>query len=135
MKVSIKLLCLIILFQVNVTFAESYSLRTDSHCKSRSVDLSFTCQRDTSSAPSILTVTRNIDNTWTGEEDGKKFPLTLLKEDKDILILNYPVLYSGIATVVIVQATGSFYLTEIAYSPALNVQRYDVESGRFVVIR
>ena len=60
-----------------------------------------------------------------------KFPLDLIKEDSDILILNYPVLYSGIANIVLMKKTGRFYFFEIAYSGALKVQSYDVESGKF----
>jgi hypothetical protein len=135
MKVHIKMLCLIILFQANFAFAESYRLVTDTHCKSRGVELAFTCENKNPVAPNVLTVTRLPTNEWIGEERGNTFALEFVKEDSNVLILNYPVLYSGIANVVIVKATNRFYLTEIAYSSALKMQSYDVESGNFFLIK
>ena len=116
-------------------YAESYRLATDKHCKNRGVELGFTCENRNPVAPNVLTITRMSANEWNGEERGNTFTLDLVKEDSNVLILNYPVLYSGIANVVLVKATGRFYFTEIGYSSVLQVQSYDVESGNFVLIK
>jgi len=122
-------------FSASIAYAESYTLVTDKHCKSRGVELEFTCENRNPVAPNVLTITRLPDNEWIGEERGKTFALEFVKEDSNVLILNYPVLYSGIANVVLIKATGRFYFTEIAYSSVLQVQSYDVESGNFVLVK
>ena len=131
----IKGLIVLFLFSASIAYAESYRLVTDTHCKNRSVELAFTCENKNPVAPNVLTVTRLPTNEWIGEERGNTFALEFVKEDSNVLILNYPVLYSGIANVVIVKATSRFYLTEIAYSSALKMQSYDVESGNFVLVK
>lgn len=130
--------CLIVLtfgFSASISYAESYRLVTDKHCKSRGVELEFTCENRNPVAPNVLTIKRLPANEWLGEEQGNKFALEFVKEDSNVLILNYPVLYSGIANIVLVKATGRFYFTEIAYSAALQVQSYDVESGNFNLVQ
>ena len=127
---SLFLICLIF----GNAFAERYELKTENHCASRTTELSFTCKSVNLSSPAKLIVRKTTDNKWVGREYKNEFELLLVKEDKDVLILNYPVLYSGIANVVIVKATGFFYITEIAYSAVLKQQSYDVESGKFVRI-
>ena len=117
-----------------ITYAESYTLVTDKYCKSRGVELEFTCENRNPVAPSVLKITRLPDNEWVGEERGNTFALEFVKEDSNVLALNYPVLYSGIANVVLVKATGRFYFTEIAYSSVLQVQSYDVEEGNFDLV-
>lgn len=135
MKVSIKLMYWLVFFQANFAFAESYRLVTDAHCKNRGVELGFNCENSNLSVPYKLTVTRLPTNEWIGEEEDNKFALQFIKEDNNVLILNYPVSYSGIATVVMVKATNRFYLTEIAYSSVLKIQSYDVESGIFFLTK
>jgi hypothetical protein len=43
------------------------------------------------------------------------------------------VLYSGIATIVLIKKTGRFYMSEISYSDALKEQDATIEAGRFTV--
>jgi hypothetical protein len=110
-------------------------LVTDKHCKSRGEQLAFVCEKTNTTAPYKLTVTRLPDNTWFGEEEGSLFSLDLIKEDNNIIVINYPVLYSGIANIVIFKATDRFYFTEIAYSSVLDEQSYDVESGNVFLVK
>jgi hypothetical protein len=110
-------------------------LVTDKHCKSRGEQLAFVCEKTNTTAPYKLTVTRLPDNTWFGKEEGSLFSLDLIKEDNNIIVINYPVLYSGIANVVILKATNRFYFTEIAYSSVLDEQSYDVESGNVFLVK
>jgi hypothetical protein len=136
MKISIKLIAKIgLLFGLmgaGAVSAETYILSIDSHCANRGTNLSFNCKPNAApTSPGNITITKIAKNQWEGNEKGKKFPLDLIKEDSDILILNYPVLYSGIANIVLMKKTGRFYFSEIAYSGALKVQSYDVESGKF----
>ena len=49
------------------------------------------------------------------------------------MVFDYPVLYSGIATIVLMKKTGRFYMSETSYSDALKVQEVSIESGRFTV--
>jgi hypothetical protein len=134
MRVFKGLIILTFIFSAGISFAESYRLVTDKHCKNRGVELGFTCENRNPLAPNALTITRLPANEWIGDERGNKFALEFVKEDSNVLVLNYPVLYSGIANVVLVKATGSFYFTEIGYSPALQEQSYDVESGNFFLV-
>jgi len=66
-------------------------------------------------------------------ESHQAFPLDLIKKDDYVLVFNYPVLYSGIATIVLIKKTGRFYMSEISYSEALNMQNVAIEGGRFVI--
>lgn len=135
MRLFAGLIILTFFFGVRSSYAESYRLVTDKHCKSRGVALVFTCEDRDSTAPGVLTVTRLPANEWIGEEQGNRFALEVVKEDDNVLVLNYPVLYSGIATVVLVKATRRFYLTEVGYSSALQAQSYDVEAGNFELVK
>jgi hypothetical protein len=72
---------------------------------------------------------------WLGIEGASQrvFPLGLIKKDEYVMVFDYPVLYSGIATIVLMKKTGRFYMSETAYSDALKVQEVSIESGRFTV--
>jgi len=129
------LIVLISLLPFSIAYAESYTLVTETHCKNRGVQFEFTCDTRNTSAPKKLTITRLPDNKWIGDEGGNKFTLEFIKEDNSVLVLNYPVLYSGISNVVLFKATGRFYLTEIGYSSVFNLESYDVDSGNFVVVK
>jgi hypothetical protein len=61
------------------------------------------------------------------------FPLELIKQDASVMVFNYPVLYSGIATIVLITETGRYYFSEISYSKALRAQNATIEDGRFTV--
>jgi hypothetical protein len=122
----------LVLLRSEAVFAQTYTLYTDSHCANRELALSFKCKAGTSPlSPSKLVISKEKNNKWSGVEKGEAFPLSFIKEDQYILILGYPVLYSGMAHIVLMKKTGRFYFTEIAYSPVLEEQGYDVEAGRF----
>jgi hypothetical protein len=120
------------LFSTGNTFAQTYILYTDSHCANRGLELGFKCkQSGSATSPSKITISKVGKDKWTGKERAESFPLYLIKEDADVLILDYPVLYSGFAHIVLMKQTGRFYFTEVAYSSVLEVQSYDVEAGKF----
>lgn len=131
-KILSKKIFLLAAFSLTPAFAQTYTLYTDSHCANRGTELMFKCNpRGSSTSPSKIVITKVSNDRWLGDERGRTFPLKFIKEDSDILILDYPVLYSGFAHIVIMKKTGRFYFTEVAYSGVLDVQSYDIESGRY----
>jgi hypothetical protein len=122
------------------SFAESYTLIFESKCSSTGERLEFSCKREPTFTGQGLSIFRNGES-WYGKErlktlKGSKenvFPLELIKQDASVMVFNYPVLYSGIATIVLIKKTGRFYLSEISYSEALRAQDATIEDGRFTV--
>lgn len=114
--------------------AETYTLVFDSNCSSQGEKLEFSCSAEPSfSAQNTTIFLRN--GKWLGIEGAsqKAFQLGLTKEDEYVMVFDYPVLYSGIATIVLIKKTGRFYMSEISYSNALKVQDATIEAGRFTV--
>jgi len=84
--------------------AETYMLLFDSHCSSRGEKLEFSCKAE----PSFSAQRTNIffrDGQWLGIEGARQraFPLGLIKNDEYVMVFDYPVLYSGIATIVLMK--------------------------------
>jgi len=122
------------------SFAESYTLIFESKCSSTGERLEFSCKREPAVREQDLSIFRN-NGSWYGKEilktlKGPKknvFPLSLVKQDASVMVFNYPVLYSGIATIVLIKKTGRFYFSEISYSETLRAQDATIEDGRFTV--
>jgi hypothetical protein len=122
------------------SFAESYALIAESHCSSSGKGLAFSCKKEPAFSGAELSISRNGE-IWYGKEilktlKGTKenvFPIKLIKQDASVMVFNYPVFYSGIATIVLIKETGRFYFSEISYSEPLRVQDATVEEGRFTV--
>lgn len=122
------------------SFAESYALIAESHCSSSGKRLAFSCKGGPAFSGAGLSIFRNGES-WYGKEilktlNGPKenvFPLGLIKQDASVMVFNYPVLYSGIATIVLIKKTGRYYFSEISYSEALRAQNATIEEGRFTV--
>ncbi len=114
--------------------AESFTLTFDSKCSSTGQKLKFQCISEPAAWAQNLNILAE-NGKWFGEEetDKKRFPLSLIKEDEQIKIFDYPVLYSGIATIVLIKKTKRFYFSETSYSEALDIQDITVEAGRFIV--
>ncbi len=113
-------------------FAETYELVFDSNCSTRGKKLEFSCKSEPSfDAQNTIIFLRN--GKWFGIEGASQqvFPLGLIKKDEYVMVFDYPVLYSGIATIVLMKETGRFYMSEISYSNALKVQEVSIEGGRF----
>ena len=113
-------------------FAETYTLIFDSECSSKGEKLDFSCKPEPSfSAQKTIIFLR--DGKWFGLEGASQnvFPLNLIKRDENIIIFDYPVFYSGIATITLMKKTGRFYFSETAYSDILNVQEVSIEGGSF----
>jgi hypothetical protein len=122
------------------SFAETYTLIAESHCSSSGKGLTFSCKVESAFSGAELSIFRNGES-WYGKEilktlEGSKenvLSLELIKQDASVMVFNYPVLYSGIATIVLVKKTGRFYFSEISYSESLHAQNANIEEGRFTV--
>lgn len=113
---------------------ETYALVFDSKCSSSGEKLEFSCKSDPAFwAQNTTILLRN--GKWLGIEGASQrtFPLGLIKNDEHVMVFDYPVLYSGIATIVLIKKTGRFYMSEISYSNVLKVQDATIEAGRFTV--
>ncbi len=130
---------LLVLFPA-ASFAETYTLIAESHCSSSGKGLVFSSRKEPALSGAELSIFRNGEN-WQGKEILKSlkgarenvFPLELIKQDDSVMVFNYPVLYSGIATIVLVKKTSRFYFSEISYSESLHSQNASIEEGRFTV--
>ena len=113
---------------------ETYTLAFDSKCSSSGEKLEFSCKSSPASWAKNTTIFVS-NGKWLGKEGAsqKTFPLGLIKNDEYVMVFDYPVLYSGVATIVLIKKTGRFYMSEISYSNALNVQDASIEAGRFIV--
>jgi hypothetical protein len=126
------ILPLIFLFIIPSAYAESYTLYFDSKCSATGQKLEFKCKSEPAEWAQNLKIFAH-KGKWFGEEElsKKRFPLTKIKEDGHVMIFDYPVLYSGIATIVLIKKTKRFYFSETSYSEVLEVQDVTVEAGRF----
>jgi len=123
-----------------LSFAETYTLIPESYCASSGEKLEFTCKQESAFSGAELTIYKK-DERWYGQEtlktltEPKKnvFPLSLTKQNASVMVFDYPVLYSGIATIVLIKKTGHYYFSEISYSESLGEQNSTVEGGRFIV--
>lgn len=133
-KASLRVTAIILALVANTAFGETYALVFDSNCSSRGEKLEFSCKSEPSFSSQNTTIFLR-DGAWFGLEGAsrKVFPLGLIKKDENIVVFNYPVLYSGIATIVLIKKTGRFYMSEISYSDVLKVQDATIEAGRFTV--
>lgn len=130
---------LLALFPI-VSFAKSYSLIPESHCSSSGEQLVFTCKKGPSFSGADLTI-HNYKNEWYGVEvldthgkiNNNEFRISLNKQNESVMVFDYPVLYSGIATIVLIKHTNRYYFSEVSYSEILGVQNITIESGRFIV--
>jgi len=118
--------------------AQSYELVAVSHSSSNGDGLNFTNKDGPSFSGLRLRVFKDAD-TWfgreivktTGEPKENIFRMDLMKEDENVLILRYPVLYSGLATISIMKKAGRYYFVEISFSAMLGSQNITIEEGRF----
>jgi len=133
-KASLRVTAIILALVANTAFGETYALVFDSNCSSRGEKLEFSCKSEPSFSSQNTTIFLR-DGAWFGLEGAsrKVFPLGLIKKDENVVVFNYPVLYSGIATIVLIKKTGRFYMSEISYSDVLKVQDATIEAGRFTV--
>lgn len=133
-KASLLVTAIIFSLVAKTALGETYALVFDSNCSSRGEKLEFSCKAEPSfSAQSTIIFFR--EGKWLGIEGASQraFPLGLIKNDEYVTVFDYPVLYSGIATIVLIKKTGRFYMSEISYSNALKVQDATIEAGRFTV--
>lgn len=133
-KASLRATAIIFALVANTALGETYALVFDSKCSSSGEKLEFSCKSDPAFwAQNTTILLRN--GKWLGVEGASQraFPLGLIKNDEYVMVFDYPVLYSGIATIVLIKKTGRFYMSEISYSNALKVQDATIEAGRFTV--
>jgi hypothetical protein len=118
--------------------SQSYELAAVSHVSSNGDGLTFT-KKDGSSFSGVRLRIFKDQGTWFGREalgireDSKVniFEIEVLKDDENVIIFRYPVVYSGIATISIMKKAGRYYFTEISYSNVLGSQNYTIEEGSF----
>lgn len=133
-KAFLRATAIIFALVANTALGETYALVFDSKCSSSGKKLEFSCKSDPAFwAQNTTILLRN--GKWLGVEGASQraFPLGLIKNDEYVMVFDYPVLYSGIATIVLIKKTGRFYMSEISYSNALKVQDATIEAGRFTV--
>jgi len=128
------IIAIILMLNSQAVFAETYSLVFDSNCSSSGEKLKFSCESKPSFYAQNMTIFLSHGDWLAMDGESRQaFPLDLVKKDDYVLVFNYPVLYSGIATIVLIKRTGRFYMSEISYSEVLNVQNATIEGGRFVI--
>lgn len=118
--------------------AQTYVLSPDTHCSSSDGDSAFSCRPGSAMSGVTLRIVRK-DGAWFGEEliSGSSrtrinyFPLDVIKSDSNAIALNYPVLWSGLATIVLITKSGQYYFSETSYSETLMISNVTVERGRF----
>lgn len=115
--------------------ADSYTLVFDSKCSTSGRKIAFSCKTESTSENITIFST---NGKWFGREQWARrgeltFPLGLIKNDKYVMTFNYPVSFSGIATIVLIKQTGRFYMSTIAYSDVLREQEAILEAGNFTV--
>ncbi|MDX8386248.1 MAG: hypothetical protein R8M11_07010 [Gallionella sp.] len=128
------LAAIILVLVAKTALAETYTLVFDSKCPPSGGKLEFACESDpTVRAQNTTILLRN--GKWLGIEEvsQKTFPLSLIINDEDVMVFDYPVSYSGTASIVLIKETDRFYVSELSYSDGLKVQDATVEAGRFTV--
>ena len=115
------------------SLADSYTLVFDSKCSSSGQKLEFACKGEPAFWAENISIFAS-GGKWFGREKSHQttFPLGLIKDDDSVLIFDYPVLFSGIVTIVLIKKTGRFYMSTIAYSEPLRAQEATIEAGRFI---
>lgn len=107
-------------------FGETIVLSIESECDVQAKRL--TCKPSTKTAEIYFK-----DGTWYGIKDEitkNAVPLSILRDDRHILVLSNPVSFSGTSIVHIMKANDRFYWNEVAYSEVLKAVENHVRIGR-----
>ena len=120
------LLSVCILVVAQAAFAFDYLLIFEQTCKYE--NKAFPCE----SSNEQETIRQQPNGKWVGvRSDGSIFDLRTMKNDDHVLVLEYPVLWSGASVIHLMKRTGRFYWSEISYSEALKSDDGRVNIGRF----
>jgi len=120
-------LILLILLVTRPAFAFDYQLTFEQTCKYN--QKSFPCERSDEQE-----TIRDMGGKWVGvRKDGSIFDLRLIKNDDNVLIFEYPVLWSGASVIYLMKKTGRFYWSEISYSDSLKTDDGRVNVGRITI--
>ncbi|OPY67947.1 MAG: hypothetical protein A4E63_02155 [Syntrophorhabdus sp. PtaU1.Bin050] len=112
--------------------ASDYLLQIDKECSTSGAGIEFKCK------PEKIEVSLSAENgKWFGRNpaSGSVWELSVLKDDKYILILDNPVFFSGKSIIYVIKPNKSFYWTEFAYSEILKMQEGTVRHGRVLEIK
>jgi len=120
------LLSVCILVATQAAFAFDYLLNFEQTCKYEND--AFSCTNSNATA----TIRQHSSGEWVGvRPDGSIFDLRLMKHDEHVLVLEYPVLWSGTSVLHLMKKTRRFYWPEISYSDALQADDGRVNIGHF----
>jgi hypothetical protein len=128
-------LVILLLSSVSVQ-ARTFELTNQSFCKIENELNSIRCSDRPSENSPIKLLIKNENEKWIAAEvlEEKLFELELLKEDDNVIILNYPVFYSGHATITLFKKTGNFFISEKYFSEGFNRQGISIDYGHFSII-
>lgn len=121
-------------------YAQTYVLTPETRCSSSDGDPAFSCRPGSSMSGVTLQLVKT-DGEWFGRElitsssgeKENKFTLQLIKSDANAIALSYPVLWSGLATIVLMTKSGRYYFSEVSYSDVLVTSNVTVERGSFAI--
>ncbi|MBP1152806.1 hypothetical protein [Methylocaldum sp. RMAD-M] len=110
-----------------------YFLEIERSCSTTGDKLDFKCEKKDGEKFSIF----SQNGRWFGRNPNSDdlWKLTVLKDDKHILVLDNPVLFSGESVIYIMKPTRRFYWSEFAYSDILNEQEGTVRYGRVLSVK
>ncbi len=131
-----KIIVITLLFLAPITLnAAVYELTNTSYC-SITNKLNVECGNTPSENSPLKLIIKNEGSNWIGIEISERniFKLDLIKEDSNVIVFNYPVLYSGYATIMIFKKTGNYYITETFYSEIFSEQGIHIDYGNFKMI-
>ena len=128
-------LLILVIFTPLTAYARIFELTNASYCKTENNLLSINCSNDPSNTSPKKLFIKEVDGKWLGAEIESEtiFEFNFIKEDENIILLNYPVNYSGLSTVAIFKKNNSFYITEIYYSDIFEKQGVAIDYGKYLL--
>jgi hypothetical protein len=120
--------------------AETYRLLPERYCTIHSDRPEVSCKARAAFSGANLTIFeqgpgwygRERIKTLAGENENT-FPLEVIQKDENTIAFRYPVLWSGLATIVVMKKERRYFFSEISYSETLESSASAVEQGRIVV--
>lgn len=122
---------LIIAAGSNASYADDFFLEIEKSCMTTGAGISFKC-KPKSERVALFTHGGKWYGRDTSGNDVNVFELKILANDENILVLDYPVIYSGKSIIYIFKKVPRFYWTEFAYSDVFDKEEGTVSSGRFL---
>lgn len=122
MKSSVFLLVLL----ANSAYGFDYRLQFEKVCSYSKGN--FPCEP----SAEVYKIRQAADGSWIGfNSPTNMVELSVVKDDKHILILRNPVYFSGISLIHLMKRNGRFYWSETAYSDILDRDESTMRAGYF----